>query len=441
MKTHYKYLLLGLLSLSIAGCASNGDDIKGGDFPGGGDEYEFEHAVGGDYGERAGTGGKHGGDDYGAPGDGGSGEAVDTDVKENSQSMPAGQLTCSALDDNHYYDYWKELITNGQEPGQFYNYRSSIGDSFNTYNRVALKVTNANDIYITLKGEKKTFHVDNFHNAYLFPKDAKEQYDVTISYLDKKGERQTVNKTVKDKDEIDLENEFTTATNLEIMFVIDATGSMGDEMSYIKAEIDDVITKVRTDNPNSKVSLAMMVYRDIGDDYVTRYSDFTEDIASQQSFLAKQAASGGGDFEEAVDVALKEAIEKQWSTKGTKLLFHVADAPAHDNLIADWSSTVDKAVEKGIQIITVAGSGINKKTEYLFRSQSLLTGGQYVFLTDDSGIGGSHEKASVQEELVVEYLNNCLIRLIDSYHQGKDISPIPYSQIEKSDDPVEPQDD
>ncbi len=81
--------------------------------------------------------------------------------------------------------------------------------------------------------------------------------------------------------------------------------------------------------------------------------------------------------------------------------------------------------------MTVAASGIDKKAEFYFRSQSMITGGQYVFLTDDSGIGNSHEKPTVKEKLTVEYLNDCLIRLINGYHSGKMEEPIPYNQVFK----------
>ena len=77
----------------------------------------------------------------------------------------------------------------------------------------------------------------------------------------------------------------------------------------------------------------------------------------------------------------------------------------------------------------MSGSGINKQTEYLFRSQSLITAGQYVFLTDDSGIGGSHIEASTDEDpLVVEYLNDCLVRLINGYATGDFRKPVHWTQ-------------
>ena len=443
MKSKFKYLFLSLLSVSLAGCSmKSGDYYYAGAGAGrGGDGGYVDPGYYGDGGSA--TGAKSGAEAGSAPammgdeGDkGGESGDVTSEAPETPKSsryvLPAGQLTCSALDDNNAYDYWKEITSRGQEgQGALYQYRSIAGNNFYSYNRVKLTVNNANDVYITLKDDNKTFHVDNFHNAYLFPKQAKESYQVNISYLDKDNNRQNVEKTVKDNDVIDLENEYTTASNLEVMFVIDATGSMGDEMRYIKSEIDDVIGKVKEDNPTSKVSLAMMVYRDTKDEYVTRYSDFTEDIASQKAFLSKQSASGGGDFEEAVDTALDEAVNKQWSSRGTKLIFHVADAPGHDKDLDKWSKAVDTAAEKGINIISVAASGIDKKTEFYFRSQSIITGGQYVFLTDDSGIGNSHEVPTIKDKLVVEYLNDCLIRLIDGYHSGDMKEPVPYNQVYK----------
>ena len=212
------------------------------------------------------------------------------------------------------------------------------------------------------------------------------------------------------------------------MFVVDSTGSMSDEMNYIKSEIIDVIGKVRTRNPDSQINLAMMVYRDTGDTYVTKYNDFTADVEAQQKWFAKQTASGGGDLPEAVEVAMKEAVSKQWSENSTKLIVHVADAPSHNDDVQKWATEAFNAASKGIKIITVSGSDTSKQAEYLFRSQSIITGGQYVFLTDDSGIGNGHIEATTEEPLVVEYLNDCLVRLINGYATGDFRNPVSWTQ-------------
>lgn len=247
MKTKIiKFLFLSLASVSLAACSNSAGGYYykpagdgGGDYagftPGVKPTPEGSEAYMGDMSAPAAT--SAGSADA-------SKEDGDTSTGKTSRYvLPAGQLTCSALDDNKYYDYWKEITDRGQDgDGPLYDYKKIAGTNFNSYHRVKLTVNNANDVYVTLKEDNKTFHVDNFHNAYLFAKEDKESYAVDISYIDKNGQRQLVTKDVKDNDVIDLENEYTTATNLEIMFVIDATGSMGDEMRYIKTEINDVIS-------------------------------------------------------------------------------------------------------------------------------------------------------------------------------------------------------
>ena len=355
---------------------------------------------------------------------------ISPDEPINNGKPASGQLTCSALDDNAKYDYWKSLseYQEDQKKGIFQDYKDTF--AFNTFNRIGLTINNGKNVSVKISGDVFSTAVDNLHHAYLFPQSIKEVYEAEISFTDNNNQRQTITREVHDGDVIDLENTFEISNNLQIMFVIDATGSMGDEMEYIKSEIDDVISRVKTANENAHIELAMMVYRDIGDDYVTKYSDFTADIAKQQAFLSEQSAGGGGDFEEAVQTALSEAMDKQWSTNATKLLFHVADAPAHDEDVPSWNASALKAASKGIKIITVASSGINKKTEYFFRSQSLLTSGQYVYLTNHSGIGGSHIDATIDEKLEVEYLNDCLVRLINGYYTGEFAQPINYQQVQ-----------
>ena len=72
------------------------------------------------------------------------------------------------------------------------------------------------------------------------------------------------------------------------------------------------------------------------------------------------------------------------------------------------------AAEKGVRIIPVAGSGIDKSTEYLMRSFALTTNGTYVFLTDHSGVGNAHIEPTT-DEYEVEKFNDLLIRVIGQF--------------------------
>ena len=130
-------------------------------------------------------------------------------------------------------------------------------------------------------------------------------------------------------------------------------------------------------------------------------------------------------YEECVDVAIEEAASKNWSLNSTKVLIHIADAPAHDEDINKWYNAVLKLSGMGIQMITVASSGVNKKTEYLFRAMTLITNGTYVAITNHSNVGDEHIDSSNSSDLVVEYLDNCLVRIINGYHSGVTYNPIP----------------
>ena len=336
----------------------------------------------------------------------------------------AGLLTACAYDDHEYAAYWQGLITSTQEgDGEFARYFDTF--AFKAYRQIKVTVEGVAGAIVYLFDRTSNNNIgravtDNAGVAYLFAPSGMSDLEVQTPNLD--GHANLITKLVND-DEVTFTKEDVGITadkkfdRIQVMFVIDTTGSMGDEISYLKEEIDDVIGRIKAQT-NAEVTLAIMVYRDEGDEYVTDYSDFSTDVTTQQAYLKQQDASGGGDFPEAVDVALTEAVSKQWMAQATKIIVHVADAPAHDNDVENWSKAATKAAEQGIRIVSVASSGIDKKTEYFFRSQSLVTGGVYVWLTDDSGIGGEHLEGTVEKRPVVEPLNDCLVRVMAALHTG-----------------------
>ncbi|QDH80239.1 VWA domain-containing protein [Echinicola soli] len=201
----------------------------------------------------------------------------------------------------------------------------------------------------------------------------------------------------------------------EIAFVVDATGSMGDELKYLKTELLDVIQRAKSENPRTEFLTGTVFYRDTGDEYLTRQSPFTSTIETTLSFIKDQEANGGGDFPEAVHTALSKAMnDLQWSTQAkTRLLFLLLDAPPHhdDQIIDEIHDLTKLAAAKGIKIIPVTASGIDKETEFLMRFLGIITNGTYVFITNHSGIGHDHLEPSIGE-YEVEYLNDLMVRLI-----------------------------
>ncbi len=206
--------------------------------------------------------------------------------------------------------------------------------------------------------------------------------------------------------------------HLDVLFVVDATGSMGDEISYLQKELEDIIQSVQFDQQNLQVNLGSVFYRDKEDDYLTRKQDFSAELAPTLQFIKEQTASGGGDYPEAMDKALEVAIEEMnWSSQAVaRLLFLVMDAPPHQDkeTIAKMQKLTAMAAGSGIRIIPVSGSGIDKSTEFLVRSLALATNGTYVFLTDHSGIGNPHLEPTT-DSYDVEKFNDLLIRLIKQF--------------------------
>ncbi len=358
--------------------------------------------------------------------------------------IPAGQLTAAEWSDRENYQSWLEKCgyDEKQKPGIFYNYANGNIWNLPWADLYTIKVVNSENnavegvklslAYADGGNGSETIYTavsDARGNASLFAKLAEDrQVSLTASY---DGNTVTVPWTGEKEQNIVLDDVTAKQNIVEIMFVIDTTGSMSDELMYLQAEIDDVIGRVKQTLTDVTIRIALMFYRDEGDEYVTRYFDFNDNIDVVKKNLNDQYAAGGGDYPEAVHTALSEAVNKQWSSGNvTKLLIHVLDAPPHEktDVAQSFKNSLYTAAEKGIRIIPVASSGINKFTEYLLRMEALLTGGTYTFLTNDSGIGNSHIDPSVDEKYVVEFLNSMLVRLIKEYHTGENIEPIDWRQ-------------
>ncbi len=132
-------------------------------------------------------------------------------------------------------------------------------------------------------------------------------------------------------------------------------------------------------------------------------------------------------MEEALRVSVEEM---QWSeTARTRLMFLVLDEPPGQSkeINEKIHMAVAEAASKGIRIIPIVASGtvrsFDKSLEYLMRSIALATNGTYVFLTDDSGIGGSHTKPSI-DDFDVELLNDLIARLLKQFTHVEDCREI-----------------
>jgi len=208
---------------------------------------------------------------------------------------------------------------------------------------------------------------------------------------------------------------YEVSNDVDVMFVFDATGSMGDELRYLCAEMKDVIARATEATGGLAIRTGALVYRDHGDEYLNRLSRLTSDIAATQAFIDQQHASGGGDYEEAVPEALMAALNSGgWNAEArARIAFLILDAPCHQDsaTLALLHEQILNAAALGVRIVPVVCSGINESAEFMLRSVALLTNGTSFFLTDDSGIGHTHLKPTT-DSLKVEHLNDMMVRTI-----------------------------
>ena len=268
-----------------------------------------------------------------------------------------------------------------------------------------------------------TAKTDNLGRAELWAGAFQKEKELNTTLLRLKVNEQWVSTAAISETQVNriaLDETLPSPTNLvQIAFMVDATGSMGDELEFLKMDLKKVINEVQKTNTQLKISTATVFYRDEGDEYVVKHSPFTEDINQTTEFISLQRADGGGDFPEAVDKALVQLNQLQWQPEArTRIAFLVLDAPPHNKpaVISSIQYSVKTAAASGIKLIPVVASGIDKTTEFLMRFIAMYTNGTYVFITDHSGIGNKHLEPSVGE-YQVEKLSDLMVRLIKKYSE------------------------
>lgn len=355
----------------------------------------------------------------------------DAEVADVSEPAPRpGQLTAGEWNDLTEWSFWNSVIASSDWKHMTDHWGIGKG------RRISVRVDNGRDpipdaVATLIDGNGATLwtaRTDNHGRAELFTGLDRSDGDAPYQVVVRSGGKETrLGGIDPDREQSPSESplvvrvtgEAPALKTVDLMFMVDATGSMGDELNYIKAELQSVIDRVRAEmGEEFVIRLSTNVYRDKGDEYVVRSHRFTEEIDAAAEFLRNQTASGGGDTPEAVEEALEDAIRHhEWSESAqSRFLFFVLDAPPHytENRLLKLRELTREAASKGIRIVGVSGSGVDKETEFLMRGLGMHTGGTYVFLTDHSGIGESHVEPTVGS-YAVEYLDDLIVRLIVQY--------------------------
>lgn len=174
----------------------------------------------------------------------------------------------------------------------------------------------------------------------------------------------------------------TTPPRIDVVFAIDATGSMADEIVVVKEKVGKMMAEIQAAKPQPDVRFGLVAYRDYGDEYVSKAYPLTNNLSSINSSLQQIHASGGGDTPEAVAAGLRCAVDEiNWDNdpNTTRMLFLIGDAGPHEQ--EDFRSAVKAAKVRGIQINTWGCSGLQDFGTQSFEEIATLGGGEFQFLT------------------------------------------------------------
>jgi hypothetical protein len=359
---------------------------------------------------------------------------------KREQELPAGVLTAGSFDDNIYPAFFRTFagkagqnqhlggITNkllGRRVEIFVKngQGAPVGNA-----RIRVSAANQRSVELVTRSDGRAIFLSSLDGM-----EADDDLSIAVSVNGGDSVTAAVEKGA-DRVTVLLPNASAPLPrNLDLTIVLDTTGSMGDELNFLKAEIKDIAAAIKERFPNVNQRYSLVCYRDegMGDEYVVRKFEFTGDVNEFRRNLSAQSAAGGGDTPEAMQRGLEEAVKLQWRDADTaRVLFLVADAPPHGRDAGATLNHINSLRKKGIAIYPVFAScndpQASEATEVVMRAAALVTGGQYLFLTDDSGVGDAHGEPHIPY-YHVEKLNQLMVRMIAGELSGKRTDPEPKS--------------
>lgn len=182
-----------------------------------------------------------------------------------------------------------------------------------------------------------------------------------------------------------------SSATLEMVFVLDTTGSMGGLLEGAKQRIWGIVNEVMQSASHPSVRIGLVAFRDRGDQYVTDVVPLTDDLDKIYTTLMSYEAAGGGDTPENVRRALFDAVEQAgWSTQShnlAKVIFLVGDAPPHNDYRneRDTLESASIAAERGMVVNTIQ-CGAASETKVAWEAIAQYGQGKYFAIPQNGGV-------------------------------------------------------
>ncbi len=250
-----------------------------------------------------------------------------------------------------------------------------------------------------------------------------------------------------------------SADRVDVVFLMDASGSMGDELYNVQDQSVEIMEDLRDLVADSAFGAASFVdyngftdsqYGELygsGGDYPYRLDqDITTDINAVRDALNSILLENGEDWPEAYSRALWEMQFLDWQENSKRIVILFGDALPHDRAFfgvdygvdpgrdeiegtaddLDIEKVVQDLIEAQIAVIGVNSNYDMEEETTFFEYVSEQTGGQYFPLSDASEIPNAVVQL-VEEE--ISTISRLTVRATDGYQDWVVSTPESYSDV------------
>ena len=210
----------------------------------------------------------------------------------------------------------------------------------------------------------------------------------------------------------------TATEGIDLCFVVDTTGSMGDDIANARENMKGILTTLSEKTENYRV--AIVDYRDFPTrsgcasyDYPSKvHLGFTNSVDAIQTGIDSLELGNGGDIPETVYSGLMEAVGLEWRERAKKVIIVLGDAQPLDpepvtgytmddvlcalktkKIGIDYDESDKRAILERedseisvFSVVTAAGSSVSAGAKEYLEKIALGTGGSYADVTESSEV-------------------------------------------------------
>lgn len=312
-------------------------------------------------------------------------------VKESARTVAKPEvsgLKAGYADDNKQFNYFVDFLKKYRSKVSAYNLPIEEKVLINVRDEAGKVIPNALvEVYAGKKLlEKGVTYADGSYLFFPSEYDPKiEKFFALVKYknitetvpIDRQGKRVLELKIQRQRDSQEK-------IPLDMVFILDTTGSLGEEIHRLKTTIEIINMNLTSLSSKVDIRFGMVQYKDREDSYVTKVIPLTRDLQKFQQELNKVTADGGGDTPEDLQSALEDTIKKiEWNKDGIRLGFIITDAPPHLDYGQQYNyvNAAKDAKSMGIKLFSIGTGGLDLMGEYVLRQISQYTYAKYIFLT------------------------------------------------------------